>query len=160
MNPSRQEEIAICVLVACAQAEGRRIQTGTVAAAANASIAHTSRIVHRLMRAGLLDTLRGRHGGIRLAAGVENLSLGTVLNRFGERRRRSSTAVRAGGDPLSAIASAAEAQAAQAFESFTIADLAADRVDEKLACFQCTIRLGALRRPPLSAASPGAHPGA
>jgi Rrf2 family protein len=145
MKLSRREEIAIDILVACARSGFEQIRTEDAAIAAEASPVQTAQVVHRLMRVGLLDTTRGRHGGIRLRRGPELITLGDVLRLAGGKARGTAQAARRN-DPLAAIASAAEAQAAQTFESFTIADLAADRVGERLTCFECSIRLRAVRR--------------
>ena len=145
MNLCRREEIAIAVLVSCAKAGFERIRTDDAAMAAGASAVQTAQIVHSLMRAGLIETVRGKHGGIRLARNASQISLGEVLRLVGSKRRGTPEWPIRGNDPLAAIASAAEAQARQAFESFTIADLAAGEVGDKLTCFQCDIRLGAAR---------------
>jgi Rrf2 family protein len=145
MNLCRREEIAIAVLVSCAKAGFERIRTDDAAMAAGASAVQTAQIVHSLMRAGLVETVRGKHGGIRLARKAAQISLGEVLRLVGSKRRGEPARPLHGDGPLAAIASAAEAQARQAFESFTIADLAAGEVGDKLACFQCDIRLGAAR---------------
>lgn len=145
MNLSRREEIAIAVLVACARAGFDRIRTEDAAAAAETSVVQTAQVVHRLMQAGLLETTRGRFGGIRLHRGAEQITLGEVLRLAGRTNRRSLVPAHRN-DPLAAIASAADAMAIQTFESFTIADLAADRVGERLTCFECSIRLQAVRR--------------
>jgi Rrf2 family protein len=141
MSLSRREEIAIALLVSCAESGADRIRTEDAALHANASTVQAAQIVHALMRAGLLATVRGKNGGIRLVRPPEHISVGEVLRLLGRKASPSPH----GNDPLSAIAAAAEAQARHAFESFTIADLASGTIDDKLACFQCTIRLGAWR---------------
>jgi Rrf2 family protein len=145
MKLSRREEIAIAILVACARSGFEQIRTEDAAIAAETSPVQTAQVVHRLMRVGLLDTTRGRHGGIRLRRPAEDITLSDVLRAAGG-KTRASTQIARRNDPLAAIASAAEAQATQTFESFTIADLAADRVGERLMCFECSIRLRAVRR--------------
>lgn len=145
MTLSRRQEIAIAILVACARSGFEQIRTEDAAIAAETSPVQTAQVVHRLMKVGLLDTTRGRHGGIRLRGRPEQITLGEVLLATGGKTRAPAQVARRN-DPLAAIASAAEAQAAQTFESFTIADLAADRVGERLTCFECSIRLRAVRR--------------
>lgn len=144
MKLSRREEIAIAVLVVCAGAEPDLVRTEDVAAVAEATAVQTAQIVHALTRVGLIETTRGRKGGIRLKHDASRITLGHVLQAMGGRGRSETLPVRHN-DPLAAIAAAASAQAREAFESFTIADLASGQVDDKLACFQCTIRLGAIR---------------
>lgn len=156
MTLSRRQEIAIAVLVACARPGLEQIRTEEAAVVADASPVQTAQVVHALMRAGLLATSRGRHGGIRLRRPADEITLGDVLRAAGG-KTRASIQVAGRNDPLAAIASAAEAQATQTFESFTIADLADDRVGERLTCFECSIRLRAVRR--LVGAGNGDQPG-
>ncbi len=40
---------------------------------------HVTKVVHALGRAGLIETLRGRHGGLRLARPAEKIGLGEVV---------------------------------------------------------------------------------
>lgn len=141
MKMTRREEVAVGILVACEQAGVALIRTGDAAEQAGVSLVQAAQIVHRLMQAGLLTTVRGKHGGIRLARPAELITLGEVLRASCHSHR----APIASDNPLAAISSAAQAQAAQAFESFSIADIAHDRVGDKLACFECSIRLRALR---------------
>lgn len=145
MTLSRRQEIAIAVLVACARSGFEQIRTEDAALAADATPVQTAQVVHDLMRAGLLATSRGRHGGIRLNRRAEDIALSDVLRATGGKTRATERVDRRD-DPLAAIASAAAAQASQTFESFTIADLAAERVGDKLTCFECSIRLRAVRR--------------
>jgi len=142
MKLTRREEIAIAVLTACAMAGSNRIRTEDAAIFAGATQMQTAQVVHRLMRAQLIETVRGKHGGIRLKRTAAEITLGDVLAQIGRRAAPTTN----GHHPLDTIAHLAETQAIEAFASFTIADLAAGNVDEKVACFQCTIRLGA-RRP-------------
>jgi Rrf2 family nitric oxide-sensitive transcriptional repressor len=45
------------------------------------SRAHLTKVVHRLGRAGFVDTLRGRGGGIQLARAPEEIPIGGVVRR-------------------------------------------------------------------------------
>lgn len=141
---SRREEIAIAILVACARAEAR-ITTDQAALAAETTQTQTAQIVHRLMRAGLLETLRGKGGGIRLARAPEHIRLDMVLDGMGARRRAAIS--HSGNSMLDSIARVAASRALDTYVSFTIADLANERIADKLTCLDCTIRLGAARRP-------------
>lgn len=144
MTLKRREEIAIWILVACAEAETDLIRSEDAAASAGVSQMQTAQIVHRLMRAGLIETVRGKLGGIRLNRLPEQITLGEVLRLVSGSPPPTLRPSRRN-DPLAAIAMVAESMATQAFESFTIADIVQGRVDDKLVCFECSIRLGAVR---------------
>lgn len=40
---------------------------------------HLTKIVHQLSRLGLIESVRGKHGGIRLAHSPKNINIGSVL---------------------------------------------------------------------------------
>lgn len=145
---SRREEIAVAILLVCARADDALVRTEEAARTANTSRDQAAQAVHALMRAGLVETMQGRHGGIRLARCAEAITLEQVLDAISERRARIGDKCNEPRpvDPLAAIARAAEARVRQTFESFTIADLVSETVSDKLTCFDCSIRLGVLER--------------
>jgi Rrf2 family nitric oxide-sensitive transcriptional repressor len=52
-----------------------------IAAAYQISEAHLMKVVHQLGVTGVIETVRGRGGGIRLAKPAESINLGIVLRR-------------------------------------------------------------------------------
>ncbi|MEO9299916.1 RrF2 family transcriptional regulator [Devosia alba] len=147
MKLSRREEIAIGILVVCAGHGAEWTTTEAVAASIGVSRDQAAQIVHRLMQSGLIETVRGRQGGLRLRYSAEQITLGLAMDSIGEHRRQApERGVQAPGDWLTAITRAAAERVRQTFESFTIADLAREKVREKLTCFDCSIRMGVVGR--------------
>jgi Rrf2 family transcriptional regulator, nitric oxide-sensitive transcriptional repressor len=52
-----------------------------VAAAYSISANHLMKVVHQSGQAGEVQTVRGQHGGLRLARAPEDINVGTVLRR-------------------------------------------------------------------------------
>lgn len=52
-----------------------------IAAAYGISAHHLTKVVHQSARAGEIQTVRGQHGGLRLAHPPEEINLGAVLRR-------------------------------------------------------------------------------
>lgn len=55
-----------------------------IAAAQGVSENHLMKVVHQLGRHGLVETVRGNRGGIRLALAPERIVVGDVVRRFEE----------------------------------------------------------------------------
>lgn len=78
MRLTRQTEIAISILISCAQRQAV-IDTELVADEAQATKDHAAQILKRMVQAGWIQTRRGRGGGLCLKIPAENLHLGTVI---------------------------------------------------------------------------------
>jgi len=66
------------------------LQAMDLAAATDVPENYLRKVLHELVRAGVLRSTRGKHGGFRLAVPAERLTLLTVVGRFdgiSERRR-------------------------------------------------------------------------
>lgn len=147
MKLSRREEIAIGILVVCAGHGAEWTTTEGVAASIGVSRDQATQIVHRLMQSGLIETVRGRQGSLRLRYSAEQITLGLAMDSIGEHRRQApERGVQAPGAGLTAITRVATERVRQTFESFTIAELARENVREKLTCFDCSIRMGVVSR--------------
>lgn len=72
-------DYALRVLMYLGANRDRLVTIQEVASAHGISKNHLTKVVHRLGVAQLVDTVRGRAGGIRLAADPEKLMLGTVV---------------------------------------------------------------------------------
>jgi Rrf2 family nitric oxide-sensitive transcriptional repressor len=63
----KQTDYSVRVLMFLAANPGRLSTVAEIAGRFNVSQAHLMKVVHRLGRAGYVETLRGRSGGLRLA---------------------------------------------------------------------------------------------
>ncbi|MGG7565426.1 Rrf2 family transcriptional regulator [Rhodovulum sp. DZ06] len=70
---------AMRLMMYCALNDGRLAPVSEIARACNMSEAHLAKIANRLASHGFVETVRGRGGGVRLAADPETLSVGAVV---------------------------------------------------------------------------------
>lgn len=135
MRLTRQTEIAIDILVACAQSLDRVILTADAARSAHTSKDHAAHIVRLLLQSGFLFAERGRYGGIGLAVPAEEIPLGDVLrhvqpdlvryarNEDGDNGRQMGDV-----NPVfAAIATVAETTFLDIMNRYSVADLASSR---------------------------------
>jgi Rrf2 family protein len=76
---SRQADYAVRLVFELAKREPEQANTRDVAAEHRVPEAYLHKVVQRLSRAGLLSTLRGPHGGIRLSRPPSQVSLRDVV---------------------------------------------------------------------------------
>lgn len=127
MRLSRQSDIAIGILTACARAPGRTIRTVEAAERADASKDSAAQIILLLAREGFLTTTRGRQGGIALAVPAREILLGDVLRRIQPDLVQNACPENGGGSALNQIVGAAEATFFAFLDRFSLADLASGR---------------------------------
>ncbi len=72
-------DYALRLLMYVGQHPGRLCTIAEVARAYDISEAHLMKVTHQLGRAGFLETVRGKGGGMRLAARPAQISLGAVV---------------------------------------------------------------------------------
>lgn len=85
MKITAQEEYGLRCLLRVSRAEdGRSLSIPDVAAAEGLSVPYVGKLLGVLRHAGLIESVRGRAGGYRLAAGARNTGLGTILKNLGE----------------------------------------------------------------------------
>jgi len=65
-----------------ARQNGRPIQSHTIADEMQIPKNFLSKILHRLVRAGIIQSLRGTHGGFRLAKSPKKIKLREVIDLF------------------------------------------------------------------------------
>lgn len=85
MKITSQEEYGLRCLLRLAQAEdGRSLTIPEIAAAEGLSAPYVAKLLGVLRQAGLIDSVRGRSGGYRLAGNPADVHLGAVLSALGE----------------------------------------------------------------------------
>ena len=82
MRLTTKTNLAARVLMACAFNRGKTLRTSDIAQVSNASLNHLLQVVNGLQAHGFIETLRGRHGGLRLARAPEQISMGYVFRVF------------------------------------------------------------------------------
>jgi len=79
MRLTRQTNYAIRILMYCAANEGRLSRIPDIAQAYSLSDLFLFKILQPLVEAGLVQTVRGRSGGVRLAKPAEDITLFDVV---------------------------------------------------------------------------------
>lgn len=79
MRLTRQTNLAIRMLMYCAASRQGLSQVGEIASAYSVSAMHLAQISKPLVSAGLLKTVRGRHGGISLGRPAGEITLADVI---------------------------------------------------------------------------------
>ena len=75
LRMSEAASLALHSMVMLAEAPERRVSAKAIAADLNASQAHLSKVLQRLAKAGLVESVRGRGGGFRLARPASRIKL-------------------------------------------------------------------------------------
>lgn len=84
MKISAQEEYGLRCLLKLSHAEEHTLTLPEIAAAEGLSVAYTAKLLTVLRQAGLVESVRGRAGGYRLAKAPAEIGLGSLLLRLGE----------------------------------------------------------------------------
>lgn len=79
MRLNLQTDFGLRLLTYLAVNEGRMVTVGAVAARFAVSKNHLTKVAQQLVRAGLVESLRGRGGGLRLAHRADSVNLGQVV---------------------------------------------------------------------------------
>ena len=85
MKITAQEEYGLrCLLCLASAGEGESLTIPEIASREGLSPAHTAKLLAMLRQGGLIESVRGRSGGYRLALPAHSIRLGTVLRLLGE----------------------------------------------------------------------------
>lgn len=141
MYLTRQTEIAIGVLVACAR-RNEKVAAQELAQETGATRDHIYQVVALLVRNGFLQSARGPGGGLRLAMAAETIHLADILRltqpEIGDRSLGNSAAAGSGsGFILDRIMATTSSFLVRLLDRFTIADLLAPQQAMQLACLEC-----------------------
>ncbi|HUZ64986.1 MAG TPA: Rrf2 family transcriptional regulator [Acetobacteraceae bacterium] len=79
MRLTTYTDFTLRVLIYLALHPGRVVTVGEIARAYDVSAAHLNKVVQRLALAGEIETLRGRHGGVRLAKPPAAINIAAVV---------------------------------------------------------------------------------
>lgn len=79
MRLTRQTNYAMRILMYCAANEGRLSRIPEIAEAYTVSELFLFKILQPLVEAGLVETVRGRNGGVRLAKAADRITLFDVV---------------------------------------------------------------------------------
>lgn len=79
MRHTQHADFALRVLMFLRVAPGRRGSIGEIAGAHHISRNHLDKVVQRMSAAGLVETSRGRGGGVRLTREPDSITVGDVI---------------------------------------------------------------------------------
>ena len=82
MRLTIRTNLALRTLMMCAVNEGRTLRKHEIAEACNASENHLAQVINTLGQLEFVQTVRGRHGGLRLGVPMGRISVGAVLRAF------------------------------------------------------------------------------
>lgn len=149
MRLTRESEIAIHTLLACAARPNEMVQTREIAEASGTTKDYSAHIVARLVRAGFLRSYRGRMGGLQLAIQPSDINIGAVMRLIqptlantGKRGRPAAPSPKTAFD---AVMHVATNSFLATLDDFTLADLATGADTGRLVCFDCDLKTTALR---------------
>lgn len=103
MRITKRCDLAIRALMYSAVNDGSIVTRHAIATACDASENHLGQVIHQLARSGLMETVRGRGGGVRLARRPREITLGQVFRLF---EAQGATGCLADGDGTCRLAGA------------------------------------------------------
>ncbi|PIE10146.1 MAG: Rrf2 family transcriptional regulator [Rhodobacterales bacterium] len=79
MRVTTRTNLAVRILMYCGANQGRLVTREEIADTVNASAHHIGHVVGRLSHMGLLNTVRGRAGGLELARPMDEINIGHLF---------------------------------------------------------------------------------
>lgn len=132
MRLTTMTDYAMRLLMYVGERPGRLCTISEIAQAYNISEPHLMKITHQLGRHGWIETVRGKHGGMRLAVAPEHISLGAVVRdtendlNLVECLGENNSCVLSGRCHLTAIVDTALRKFLQHLDSYSLADILLD----------------------------------
>ena len=134
MRLTLHTDYALRVLVQAGLCDGRLVTISEIAEFHHISKNHLTKVVHQLGKAGYLETVRGKYGGVRLLVDPEQVRLGQFIRRTEEdfalarcMRERDDVEKRQCRLSASCVARQALTEALEAFftelDRYTLADM-------------------------------------
>ena len=122
MHLTRQTEIAISILMSCAK-RTELIETQLVASEARTTQGHAAQILKTMVRAGWIETRRGRRGGLTLAEDADRLLLGNIVRTMQPAIFHGASRSDTMPQSLGSVLSEATAAVHDLLDCYSIADL-------------------------------------
>ncbi|MBI1217532.1 MAG: Rrf2 family transcriptional regulator [Rhodobacteraceae bacterium] len=82
MRLTIRTNLALRALMMCAVNDGRTVRKHEIAEACNASENHLAQVINTLGQLDFVQTVRGRHGGLRLGVPMNKINVGAVFRAF------------------------------------------------------------------------------
>ena len=79
MRLTKTTSHAIRILIDCTEADGELVKVADIAGRLAITPMNVFKIVHILSRAGFVEPVRGRYGGVRLARAASKIRIGAVV---------------------------------------------------------------------------------
>jgi Rrf2 family protein len=79
MRLTKTTSHAIRIAIDCAEANGALVKAADIAKRLDITQLNVFKIIHILSRAGFVEAVRGRHGGVRLARQAEAIRIGDIV---------------------------------------------------------------------------------
>lgn len=134
MRLNQASDFALRVLMFVATNQTDLSKIDDISKRYNISRAHLMKIVNRLARAGLLQTVRGRNGGLRLNLSPEDIRIGDVVRAIEEdfalvecMRGHENKCIITSACHLTAIFAEALAEFLNVLDRYTLADVTQNR---------------------------------
>lgn len=82
MKITTHTDYALRVLIQVGLSQGTLVRIADIARSFGISHNHLMKVVHRLGALGYLETVQGRHGGVRLARAPSSITVGEIVREF------------------------------------------------------------------------------
>jgi Rrf2 family nitric oxide-sensitive transcriptional repressor len=130
MRLTRYTDYALRVLIHLALEDEKVCSIAEIARVYDISHNHLMKVAHALARAGFVETLRGRTGGMRLARPPEKIGVGEVVRLTEDGFDMVECEVCRHSPPcgLTSVLSRGMAEMLAVFDTYSIADLLTDKV--------------------------------